>query len=233
MTKKAISRVNVAHAYEMRKRALDEALARLDAGEVLHIHISKGNRKTGALPSFSVLPLLTCGEHCSQCAGWCYACKGAFCFPRNVRQLAENTALLMRHPDQVREELAEYIAKTKPEAWRWNVAGDIFSREYLDIIERLALEFPAVRFLAFTKHYERINARLDEVGEFPPSLSIVFSAWNDPAKVPNPHGLPVSMVREDGAQKVPENATACGGHCTSCLWCFFAKRGELVFFDLH
>lgn len=56
--------------------ALKNARAAYDAGTLKNISFSGGNIKMGAIPSISLLPIVTCPGACFEtCAGKCYAAK--------------------------------------------------------------------------------------------------------------------------------------------------------------
>lgn len=218
---KHTSNVNVKKAYEKRYAVLQQVSADLEAIE--KVHISMGNSKMGMVPSFSVLPLITC-SNCSECSKHCYACAGNYNYNSNVLGLAENTALMMHDLGRVEKEIETFLnSKTVIfKYFRYNVAGDIFSIEYLDMIIRIAKNNPWTTFLAFTKNYDLLNDYL-EANELPENVTIVFSKWGN-TEIPNKHNLPVAIVKLNEDTAIPETAFHCSGDCANCLECWHAKK---------
>ena len=230
---KKISRVNTENAIKRRKEFLDNTLNNL---ENANIHFSMGNSKMGPIPSFSVLPFLTC-KNCNGCGGYCYAAKGAFNFPKNVQSLADNTALLMRDPERVEKEINSFLNNSTIlyRYFRFNVAGDIagpVEKEYLPMVIRIAEKNPWTKFLLFTKNYSFVNSMIEKGEQIPENLTIVFSKW-DNIPIDNRYNLPVAIVKVNEETEIPESAFHCSGDCANCLNCWHAKSGDVRYFDLH
>lgn len=231
---KKISKVNVEKAIERRKAIYNDVAANLDTIE--KIHISMGNSKMGPIPSFSVLPFLTC-TNCNHCSKYCYAAKGNFNFPRNVNALAENTVLVEKNVKFVENEINRFLncSTIIYKYFRWNVAGDIagkVEKNYFDMIIRVAKKNTFTRFLLFTKNYKLINDFLKRGNKIPGNLSVVFSQW-DNFTFDNPYNLPIAIVKIDENTVIPGNAFHCSGDCANCLNCWNAKTGDIRYFDLH
>lgn len=216
--------INVKKAHKKRMQALE-------AVNAAKVHVSMGNSKMGAIPSFSVLPLVTC-INCGECSKCCYACKSTFNFPSTINSEAENTFLVMNDPRRVENELNAFLGGINLYRYfRWNVAGDVFSKEYLDIIVNVARANELTTFLVFTKNFDLFNEYLRE-NELPNNLRVVFSKW-DNAEINNEHGLPEAIVKINENTVIPENAYECSGRCDQCLECWHAKNGTARYFNLH
>src|ERR1017187_7722550 len=85
---------------------------------------------------------------------------------------------------------AQRGAGAKPRLFRWHVAGDILSSDYLGGICRIATANPGTHFLAFTKAFDIVN-RYEDREAVPSNLVIVFSAWPR-MRFLNPHRHRVS-----------------------------------------
>lgn len=229
-SKKTIAKVNVEKAFQKRKEFLSIVENDLENASV---HISKGNSKLGVIPSFSVLPLITC-KNCGDCSKYCYAAKGNFNFNRNILNLSENTALLKSSPEKVEKEINYFLnnSTTLYRYFRWNTAGDIFSLEYLEMIVRIAKNNPFTTFLAFTKNFELLDEYVENGGIIPENLTVVFSRWGN-TEIKNRNGFPVAIVKIDESTNIPENAFRCNGDCQNCLECWKAKKNTYRFFELH
>ena len=95
--------------------------------ESMKISISAGNRKMGAIPSVSLVPIVTCPAGVP-CAKKCYACR--LCRIRKTVSDAyeRNYDILIKNP-------AAYWAQVKAAAmvtryFRFHVAGDIPTADY-------------------------------------------------------------------------------------------------------
>lgn len=232
-TGKTISRVDVRKAYERRYKIYIETMARWEKDpDSLTVHISFGNSKMGPIPSFSVLPLLTC-INCGECSKYCYACKSCFNFNDNIVALAENTVLLEKDPERVYNAIMDVLKSGAVlyRFFRFDVAGDVYSLEYLELIEKVCNECEYTSFLVFTKNYVLFNTRYAE-SEKPKNLAVVFSQW-DNMKVDNPLGFPIAIVKIIDTV-IPKNAYKCSGDCSSCFNCWNCKQdGSVRYFDLH
>ena len=121
---------------------------------------------------------------------------------------------------------------------RWFDSGDIYDYEFLERMVELCKKTPNVSHMAFTKKYELVNRWIDENGDLPDNLNIMFSAWDVLWEVPNPHNLGVAYV--DFKDKrlnpdIPKNAFVCPGRestCSACGVCF-NKRVKAVVFAEH
>ena len=201
--------------------------------ESMKISISAGNRKIGAIPSVSLVPIVTCPAGVP-CAKKCYACR--LCrIRKSVRDAYErNYDILTKNP-------AAYWTQVKAAAmvtryFRYHVAGDIPTAEYFDEMVKLAQDLPGTEFLAFTKNYGIVNEWLTDNGDLPVNLHIIFSQWGDGWQVPNPHELPTSAVIFKG-ENPRDGWKVCGGNCAECacqgVGCWELKKGETIAFYEH
>lgn len=185
--------------------------------EHVHVSISEGNAKIGSTPNFSLLPILTC-PHCAACRQYCYAVRSAIRFPKNVMQAwAKNTAIVIREPERAFDEIGEYLGKHSNRArkfFRFHVAGDITSMEYLWYLNRLANRFPDWTFWTYTKMHTLVNRYYVRHG-LALNLTIMYSDGFDDQWVSNPHGMPTFTFIPTGAS-IPNGAHVCGGNCTAC-----------------
>lgn len=233
-----VKNVNVKKAYERRNAAMEKAIEKIRAAKLAPemVHISNGNSKMGPIPNISMLPLITC-TNCGKCSKNCYACLGAFNFSGNVENLAINTALMIQDPETVEKAINDKLNNEVIiyKYFRFNVAGDIagpVENNYFPMMVRVAKDNPITKFLAFTKNYKLVNDYLNAGNTIPENLTIVFSQWGN--DIPeNPHSLPVAIVKLDENTIIPENAFHCSGNCDTCLQCWKATPGKVVYFDLH
>lgn len=210
----------------------------------MKISISKRNSALGTIPSINLPAVVTCRPD-APCAHLCYACKGNFIFDNVQRAHAHNLNMWALHPTFFEKSI--YTSAFMARYFRWHSSGDIVNARYLDMMVRIARQLPATKFLAYTKKFELVNAWIDQQGELPNNLTIVFSAWDKNFSVPNPHRLPVAYVAFKDATmnpEIPTNAVPCykqtvrGGTCEQCVTkrnggCWAMRPGEAVVFKQH
>lgn len=197
------------------------------------IHISNGNSKTGAIPSFSLPSGITCSSQaCKTCyVQGCYARKIERLRPSVHKAYEDNLLYAKRHPAVLEKYLDYYFSMLNaPRLFRIHVAGDFFSRSYFEMWLRIAREHPGTRFLAFTKREAIIRPYLDDL---PENLSLVWSAWPG---IPVPKTiitkLPVAWMQDGTEGRIPMDAVECPGHCEQCAKCW-AMDGCNVVFHKH
>lgn len=211
------------------KAARNEYRKRIENGEHLTVSISAANSKMGAVSSVSLLPYITCPFKCAEC----YAAKLAAMRP-NVRDAyARNTAIAQADPVAYFAQV--YYAARGVRFFRWHVSGDIINAGYFRNMVKIAETLPHTEFLAFTKRYSIVNSFIENGGEIPANLHIIFSAW-DGFEMPNPHNLPTAEVVRPGNDPAPD-WKICGGNCFDCacrgVGCWQLKNGETIAFKLH
>lgn len=197
------------------------------------VKISKGNSKMGKVWNISLSPVRACQAKVP-CAKGCYALKAYKQYP--ATKAAWDWNLALANDDQelffasVREQLG--ATRTLPKLFRWHVAGDILSPSYFVHMDRLAMVFPDVKFLAFTKNYSAINAVLPG-RSISSNLQIVFSAWPG-LEIDNPHCLPVAYMQDGAETRLSGSEIECPGNCESCGICWqLGKIQRDVVFHKH
>ena len=199
----------------------------------MSVSISKGNRKLGGIPSFSVPPVATC-SHCSECSKKCYALKMSRLYPSVGKAWQGNLDEWRTNPQAVKYAIINTAITSG--YFRYFVGGDIVDADFFAMMVEIAGLIPSCRFLAFTKKHEIVNAYIDSHGNLPNNLQVIFSGWGEGLQPCNPHNLPESDVIFKG-QEPPKNALICGGNCVDCLCrgvsCWALKKGEKIHFYEH
>lgn len=214
--------------------ALREAVQAVKAGEIRTVSISNSNSKMGAVASVSLLPFLTCPARCAEtCGAECYAAKLANLRANVMKSWARNTALAMYDPDLFWTQVNAAVMAVR--YFRFHVSGDILNADYFARMVEVARNNPKTEILVFTKRYEIVNAWMDENGDLPANLHILFSGWDNLAPI-NPHSLPETTVfhTED---EIRDNWKLCGGNCFNCacrgVGCWQAGAGDVIAFKKH
>lgn len=222
--------------HDVESVATEEKLANeKKSGTPRKVSISAGNRKTGAIPSVSLPPVVTCADNCP-CAKKCYAVKMCRIY-KNVKTAYErNLEILNNNPNLYWQQVNEAVKMNR--YFRFHVSGDIPGPAYFCNMVSVAAGNPHCEILAFTKCYDIVNDYISQNGPLPKNLHIIFSLW-DPAwnvRVHNPHDLPKSAVIFNG-QTGDEYEKICGGNCFECACkgtgCWTLKNGETIAFYEH
>jgi hypothetical protein len=196
-----------------------------------------GNDKLGPrIQTASLLPVVTCDPNapCSKAPAGrkrppCYACK--FTMRRSVADSwNHNTKIAKRDPWGFWASVAADWEWVQPRFFRFGVAGDCPSPEFIAALIAFAARFPTTRILVFTKRYSWWNAQ----PKLPRNLSVVYSAWPG-FPMDNPHKRPVAWMFWDKHpdDRIPNTARPCLGACESCMACWGLGRGKSVVFDKH
>ena len=201
-----------------------------------HVHVSHVSKTGDLIPSVGLPPGSTCRPD-APCFRKCYARKGRFAFSHNKNLLQRNLSIWNEDHEFFKREII--IAAFPARFFRWFPAGDIPDQDFLKMMIEVYKEVPGTRFLGFTKKFELVNDYLDHNQMWDQDhLKIVFSAWGDDFKVPNPHNLPMAYIRfKDGSCTIPEKCYQCPKFCGDCVLtehsCWDLQLGEAVVFDEH
>lgn len=206
------------------------------AATAISLCISQGNSKIGRIKNISVAPILSCNGVCGTCAEHCYDIKAVLQYKEVAKARARNFVLLTRNPFEFYVQARKAIASQRKGLFRWNVGGEIFNLSYLQIMVKLANDFPKTRFLVFTKKHFLVNAYCDKHGgrkAIPENLKLIFSFWPG-MELENPYNFPVSCPYPD---EKPESWVKCSGNCEYCakheIGCWVLKAGQTVGFKYH
>lgn len=197
------------------------------------VKISKGNSKLGAIPSVSLPSIKTC-RNCA-CQEKCYAQKLERLRPAVRNAYQHNLEVWIKDPDTYWREVEASIMMSR--FFRFHVSGDIPSFKYLVNMVAIAKRQPHCEILCFTKKYNLVNEFIEQGGELPSNLHMIFSGWVG-LEMANPFSLPEAHVRyRDGSTTAREDAIECSGNCTECALteggCWNLQKGQQVIFNEH
>ena len=197
------------------------------------VRISKGNSKLGAIPSISLPSIKTCRQ-CA-CQSKCYAQKLERLRPAVRNAYQHNLEVLINEPETYWREVEASVMMSR--FFRFHVSGDIPTAKYLENMVAIAGRNSHCEILCFTKRYEMVNEFIEQNGELPSNLHMVFSGWVGLDMV-NPFALPEAHVRyRDGSTTARDDAVECSGNCTECALtddgCWSLKYGEQIIFNEH
>lgn len=181
----------------------------------------------GAIPSVSLPACTTCNPS-APCFQKCYARRMA-ARRATVRNAYERNLEIL-YSDPLKYWLQVRAAASTSRFFRYHVSGDIPDSIYLYDMVVTARQLPHTTFLAFTKQYEIVNSYIENGGEIPENLKIIFSNWGN-WKCINPFGLPECEIILKGNEPAPD-WKICGGNCTECacrgVGCWELKNGETI-----
>ena len=197
------------------------------------VKISKGNSKLGAIPSVSLPSIKTC-RNCA-CQEKCYAQKLERLRPAVRNAYQHNLEVWLKDPETYWREVEASIMMSR--FFRFHVSGDIPSFKYLVNMVEIARRQPHCEILCFTKKYNLVNELIEQGGELPGNLHMIFSGWVG-LEMANPFSLPEAHVRyRDGSTTAREDAIECSGNCTECALteggCWSLQKGQQVVFNEH
>jgi hypothetical protein len=197
------------------------------------VKISKGNSKLGAIPSVSLPSIKTC-RNCA-CQEKCYAQKLERLRPAVRNAYQHNLDVWIKDPETYWREVEASIMMSR--FFRFHVSGDIPSFKYLVNMVEIARRQPHCEILCFTKKYNLVNELIEQGGELPSNLHMIFSGWVG-LEMANPFSLPEAHVRyRDGSTTAREDAIECSGNCTECALteggCWNIQKGQQVVFNEH
>lgn len=217
-------------------RRLKEDIALYASFSHLKLCVSNGNSKIGRIKNISVAPILSCAGICKTCMHHCYDIKAVLQYRNVSKARARNFVLLRDNPMEFYIQARKAIAKQRKGLFRWNVGGELYNLTYLQIIVKLAREFPETRFLLFTKRHFLVNTFCERNGgrnAIPENLKLIFSMWPG-MEMDNPYDFPVSCPYPDDK---PETWVECPGNCETCAndnkGCWNLTAGQTVGFHYH
>lgn len=198
---------------------------------------SLGNDKMNAVPSFSVMPHMTCCKDAPCMQKGCYAWRISQLHPRVRLAWSDNTRMLRDEGRWIEfmEDTIAFIRFQRATKFRFNVAGDIFDVKYGIAMCEIAKACPNTKFWTYTKRWDMLRQVCDET-DIPENMTFILSCWNEfqppadlKAKFPCAHyddGLHADLIPK--ARNV-----VCGGDCENCPVCVSLKAGMSVTFHRH
>lgn len=218
------------------ERAIEEARNGMMTEWPASFSVFAHGSKTGDIPAINRTPG-TCGTCCRDCKG-CYAKHGNFTRGNTINANARRTALSLVHPETYWHMVNAGCALQR--YVRYFGSGDIGTPEYFAGMIDTAKNNPGTTFMAFTQYHDIVNQWINENGDLPANLIIIFSTLCRKT-INNPHNLPVSVVIDE--QDIPATLEAhpdwlmCGGSCENCacrgLGCWRIKKGETLVLKRH
>ena len=115
------------------------------------VSLTKGNKKLGKIPSFSLPAGSTCPGQSTVCAGDCYAMKGYFVYPSVQRSYERNLEATKR--EDFVEAMTQKVKARGPAVVRTHVSGDFYSGEYVRKWVLIAQACPETIFYAYTRSW--------------------------------------------------------------------------------
>jgi len=187
-----------------------------------YITISEGNSKLGKVANISLPPIETCMEN-PPCAKDCYPKVYLNRWPMISKVYKKNLSTYKRDPELYFNCISLGLSKMKPEYFRWHVAGDIPDLHYFNQMYVMAIVFPEIKFMVFTKKYKFLEYQKFSVKEYATNLTVIQSAWPGLAlpfiecNHKRESEFPIAFLEEDTRR---HNYLKCDAPCDSCGKCW-------------
>jgi len=189
--------------------------------------------KLGSIPNLSLPPIITCMKG-TLCAKKCYAMKSYRQYPAVAKNWKENLRFYQKDPSGYFNAVSTWLAKHKPEYFRWHVGGDIPDIVYLRIMDAVAKTHYNIQFLCYTKRWAMLQATHEE--DVAPNLTLVLSRWPGDSVPANVGRWPQAWMFDSKNldTRIPKAGTfICPGSCTDCKKCWELEGNESVVFHIH
>lgn len=202
------------------------------------VHMTTKNSKTGCGVIDLAFPVITCREDAPCKKGGCYCCKGTQVMATVQGAYYRNYRLYHEDPVDFWNQVWFKLAHCGLLRCRYFDCGDCPDYAFVEGMVATAKKFPEMKFMAFTKKYFLVNQWIDNNGNLPDNLNIIFSAWDKDWEVLNPHHLPVAYVDFKDSEKtpvLPEKYQTCPNQkdktitCSMCGKCWRKDLGAVVF----
>ena len=202
------------------------------------VHMTTKNSKTGCGVIDLAFPVITCREDAPCKKGGCYCCKGTQVMATVQGAYYRNYRLYHEDPVDFWNQVWFKLAHCGLLRCRYFDCGDCPDYAFVEGMVATAKKFPEMKFMAFTKKYFLVNQWIDNNGNLPDNLNIIFSAWDKDWEVLNPHHLPVAYVDFKNSEKtpvLPEKYQTCPNQkdktitCSMCQKCWRKDLGAVVF----
>lgn len=175
------------------------------------------------------LPAITTCPGCTSiCSSKCYAMKNQRRFP--TCKTSREANLIESKKSSFFDEMVQAISQTVKSYkafkgfFRIHESGDFYSQQYLNDWKEIAICFPTIKFLAFTKSFNL------DFSNTPSNLKIIASIMPD-TTLEAPVGFPKAFA---GDCEGMENAIECPGNCDSCGMCWsLSELNKNVHFKMH
>ena len=158
------------------------------------VHMTTKNSKTGCGVIDLAFPVITCREDAPCKKTGCYCMKGTQQMATVQGAYYRNYRLYHEDPVDFWNQVQFKLAHCGLPKCRYFDAGDLPDYAFIDGMVATAKKFSEMKFMAFTKKYFLVNQWIDNNGNLPDNLNIIFSAWDKDWEVLNPHHMPVAYV---------------------------------------
>lgn len=202
------------------------------------VHMTTKNSKTGCGVIDLAFPVITCREDAPCKKTGCYCMKGTQQMATVQGAYYRNYRLYHNDPVDFWTQVQFKLAHCGLPKMRYFDAGDLPDYAFIDGMVATAKKFSEMKFMAFTKKYFLVNQWIDNNGNLPDNLNIIFSAWDKDWEVLNPHHMPVAYVDFKDSEKtpvLPEKYQTCPNQkdktitCSMCGKCWRKDLGAVVF----
>ena len=191
--------------------------------------ISRGNMKTGTLPSFSLPVIVTCPGKTPFCERYCFGLKGRFTLAR-LKEINDQRLDATLKPEFT-DIIVMEISKTRAPAFRLHVVGDFYSVEYIEKWIEIANRLPHVIIFGSTRSW-RCEFLAEVMKEFRDLSNVYMKASIDATDNLDPFSCGWNVWSVEGEGQPCPHDYGLVGSCASCKRCW-SKRDTNTTFRLR
>ena len=186
--------------------------------------ISRGNSKTGSLPSFSLPVIVTCPGKTPFCEQYCYGLKGRFTMEqiRRVNDRRLDATLSSEFTDIIVEE----VLQTRAPAFRLHVIGDFYTPEYVGKWIEIAKRLPNVIFFGSTRSW-RCDFLSEPLKRFRDLPNVYIKASIDRTDTLEPFSCGWRVWSVEGPGTPCPHDSGRVANCAECGLCWTVKDFDL------
>lgn len=186
--------------------------------------ISRGNLKTGTLPSFSLPVMTTCPGKTPFCDRFCYGLKGRFTMEQIVKRNDARLDATLR--DDFIDTIVKEILKTKAPAFRLHVVGDFYTVEYVEKWIKIAKRLPSVIFFGSTRSW-RCDFLSEVLKHFRDLPNVYIKASVDLTDTLEPFSCGWRVWSVEGYGTPCPHDFGRVANCAECMLCWTVKEFDL------
>lgn len=192
--------------------------------------------------TISFPPIETCIPN-PPCLSICYAHKSYKRYPKGAQAAWDkNLAIYREDPNWFFNSIADEFdsARNPPALFRWFIGGDLPDPLFLDGAEDLAVAYPDIKFLMFTKRGEF----LPTYGTLPENFAVLvsmFPGWSPAGEYADEYPKAFLWIPDDPDHRIRDGINLgyidevfkCEWNCVECQRCWKLTTGDVIIFSKY
>lgn len=179
------------------------------------------------IPCFNLPALTTCPGKTELCSKYCYAKHGNYGFSNVKNKLQYNFKMSKKRNfmDTVKAEI-HLMAIKGIKYFRLHSSGDFYSQRYLNVWKEIAVCFPKIKFLAYTRSY------MLDFSNLPKNFSVFYSTDKSTKKYNGKlNKIATVYYKKDFPVIDRKKEHVCKSKCKDCKLCWNTKKN--IVFRMH